>query len=72
MDDDKRMVWTGRCDRCDALVALWPSDETDPAEQELTSSQWPEAGGCYVQECDGDIEWNGNDPIAAVITVGRR
>jgi hypothetical protein len=69
---DERMAWSGQCNECLALVVLWASDETDPVEQELTSSQWPESRTCYVQDCEGDVEWNGNDPLDVVIIAGRR
>jgi len=71
-DIDKRMAWMGQCRECQAFVALWPSDETPTTEQEQISSEWPSLAECYVENCDGDIDWNGNDPIAVVIQERRR
>ena len=64
-----RMAWSGTCDECMAVAILFASDETDPVEQELTSSEWPESGNCYVQDCDGSVDWNGNDHISEVVSA---
>lgn len=61
------MVWSGQCDECWTLVYLVASDEAPESEQETVSAEWPEAGDCYVQDCDGGIQWNGNDLLPVVI-----
>ena len=62
-----RMAWSGACDECGTLVTIVASDEVSEAEQERISGEWPEMGDCYVQDCFGSIDWNGNDPVGDVL-----
>lgn len=62
-----RMAWSGQCDECFALYTIAPSDETEQVEQETISTTWPRQGECMVEDCEGTVEWNGNDPIGWVL-----
>lgn len=63
----ERMVWSGMCDTCSTVVHLYPSDEVSEEVQTEISNEWPEAGDCYVEDCDGRVEWNGNDLLRDVL-----
>lgn len=70
---DERMAWSGQCTECLSIMVLFPSDEATPDVQREISENWPESwADCPVEDCEGEIEWNGNDPIALVITEARR
>ena len=65
----ERMAWSGSCDECFTVHAIYPSLESSEAEQEEISRTWPtKFAFCYVRGCEGTIDWNGNDPIAQVFT----
>lgn len=67
MNKEERMAWSGQCDKCLTLYTIAPSDEASDDEQEAISREWPVEGDCFVQDCLGIIQWNGNDPIASVL-----
>lgn len=64
---ENRMVWSGQCDECLAMTFVMASDESSAEEQEAISDTWPKPmWECPVDDCDGTIEWNGNDPVSHV------
>lgn len=70
---DERMAWSGQCSECLSILVLFPSDEATLGVQREISETWPQDWmDCPVEDCEGEIEWNGNDPIAVVIKEARR
>lgn len=66
--EDNRMAWSGVCDECGTVHIIYPSDEQELDVQESVSNTWPEGlMECMVRDCDGRVEWNGNDPVAFVL-----
>lgn len=64
---ENRMVWSGQCDDCLALVFVMASGESTAEEQEAISDNWPKPSSeCPVEDCNGSVEWNGNDPASEV------
>ena len=64
---EHKMVWTGVCDSCGAVHAMWPSEEMTSQEQAAVSREWPQSIDCARSECDGVVEWNGNDLMRDVL-----
>ena len=67
-----RMIYSGRCDVCSALILFGSDDQTDETVAKEISDTWPgnyEDGGfspdCIA--CDGNITWNGSDPTRSVL-----
>lgn len=66
--EDSRMAWSGVCDECGTGHIVFPTDEQAPDVQQQVSETWPETfSDCMVADCDGTVEWNGNDPIASIL-----
>ena len=63
---DDRMAWSGTCDECMTVVAIFANEEATTERQAEISNEWPDAGNCYVQDCEGSIDWNGNDEVGYV------
>lgn len=64
-DRADRMAWSGTCDNCNAVVIIYANPEMLVDE---VSNTWPEDHhDCLMPECDGMIEWNGNDPASMVL-----
>ena len=63
------MAWSGNCDRCLTIHVVYPHPDSDvDARDRITEgpSEWEQAfATCFI--CEGDIEWNGSDPIASVV-----
>lgn len=62
-----RLAWSGSCRECGAVYVLFASEERSADEQNEISTTWPTEGGCMVENCDGTVEWNGNDRIQDVL-----
>lgn len=70
MTDDNRMAWSGTCEACMAIYVVYAGYEASPEQSEAISTQWPESHvECLREDCEGTIEWNGNDPVSAVLTA---
>lgn len=63
-----RMAWSGACDECGTVVHLYAGEDVEQEEQDFVSDTWPEEGSCYVEDCEGTVNWNGNDPLSFVVS----
>ena len=67
-ESNDRMAWSGTCRDCLATWVVYPHYEADEDTVERISDgpgEWEGFSDCQV--CDGTIEWNGSDPVGAVI-----
>ena len=68
-EKNERMAWSGQCDTCFALTIVVASEETAAEDVDRISNEWPETlPECLVVDCEGVIEWNGNDPVSSVLS----
>lgn len=62
------MAWSGLCGDCGSGVIVYPTDDQAADVQKQVSETWPEMfADCPIEDCNGTIDWNGNDPIARVL-----
>lgn len=61
---EDQMVYSGNCEDCYAVFYVAPHPESSDETVERIAEgpdEWDSPfSTCFV--CDGDIEWNGNDP----------
>lgn len=63
-----RLAWSGICGDCLTGVIVYPTDEQTVGVQNEVSTTWPRGlAECPVDDCDGTIDWNGNDRIQDVL-----
>ena len=58
------MAWSGVCNECGTGHIVYPTIEQTVGVQREVSETWPRAlADCFMPDCDGTVDWNGNDPI---------
>lgn len=62
-----RIAWSGTCENCLTCVTIYPhpEQEKDDYDRMADRDEWDAFPACYV--CDSTIQWNGTDPVSAVI-----
>lgn len=62
------MAWSGQCGECLSGVVVYPTDDQTVGVQNDVGNTWPRTHiDCPVDDCEGTIDWNGNDPIDQVL-----
>ena len=62
------VAWSGTCDGCAATHVVYPHAEMLREDAEVLADgpdEWDSFTSCFI--CDGSIDWNGSDPVSAVI-----
>jgi hypothetical protein len=66
--EENRMIWSGACDSCPATVLVYADSERPSDVDDSISETWPEdLHECLMPDCDGEITWNGSDPVETVL-----
>lgn len=66
--EDVAVAWSGVCEGCLATYAVYPHPEMLREDAEVLAEgppEWEAFPSCFI--CDGSIDWNGSDPVSAVI-----